>query len=221
MDLTRVGGCKMPQGEKELNRIYPPRYFKQKHRLNWRTNIIISAIDTIFDLPRRSKIIDIGCGTGDLVAEWRKWGHEAYGIEGSHGAKPFLETHHIYFADLTNPIQSKLKEIGAGPHMFGEFALATCLEVAEHIPEKYVDILFDNICYFSNNVILSAATPGQGGIGHVNCQPYRYWKDKMKDHGYNYEDELTEKLKYMWTPWKDKPGITAYYYNIMIYKKAK
>ena len=50
-----------------------------------------------------------------------------------------------------------------------------CFEVAEHIHSKYVSSLLDTLTNHGNRILLSAARPGQGGLGHLKEQPPDYW----------------------------------------------
>ena len=59
------------------------------------------------------------------------------------------------------------------------------LEVAEHIPLQSADGFVENLVRHSDGIIFfSAAPPGQGGEFHVNEQPYDYWRQKFRRHGY-------------------------------------
>jgi len=43
--------------------------------------------------------------------------------------------------------------------------------VAEHIPKEFSESLVKNLIKLSKGFILfTAAKPGQGGTGHINCQ---------------------------------------------------
>lgn len=54
------------------------------------------------------------------------------------------------------------------------------IEVAEHIPERYESIYLSNIIrHAREGVLMSWATPGQGGLFHVNEKPHQYVKDKF------------------------------------------
>jgi hypothetical protein len=208
-----------PQGQEELARVYGPRFFARRYKLNWRAQAVIGALWEVFHLPARSKVIDLGCATGDLVAEWRKWGFEAYGIEGSRGAEPYLESRYVYFFDLTEPLRPAMEKEAVGVHMLNKFALATCFEVFEHIDQKYADQLVDNICQFSDHVVISAAGPGQEGHHHVNCRPKDYWIEKFSLCGYSREYTRECQLRYMWSKWKNKRGIQAYYHNLLVFER--
>ena len=57
--------------------------------------------------------------------------------------------------------------------------LALCIEVMEHIPEESAEFAISNLTKMSDTIIFTAAIPGQGGKGHINCQPKEYWVDMM------------------------------------------
>jgi glycosyltransferase involved in cell wall biosynthesis len=120
------------------------------------------------NMPARS-VIDIGCGPGTYVRALREAGQRAVGYD----------------------IDDRIKEKEAdGLHCESLFDLKLaepadlilCLEVAEHIEEEKAD---DVVASIVRNLakggflFWSAAQPGQGGDGHVNCQPKQYWADKL------------------------------------------
>ena len=51
--------------------------------------------------------------------------------------------------------------------------------------EDTAEIFVQSLCNTAPIVIFSAAHPGQGGTNHVNEQPFEYWAEKFKKHGYN------------------------------------
>jgi len=72
-----------------------------------------------------------------------------------------------------------------------------CMEVAEHIPESRAD---DIVCHVTNatrnTLIWTAAIPGQGGVGHINCQPKDYWREKFVAQGLVYDEHTTEQCRH-------------------------
>ena len=64
------------------------------------------------------------------------------------------------------------------------FDLVMSLEVAEHVAEEHADTVIDSICRHGDVVMFSAAIPHQGGVHHVNEQPYDYWRAKFAARGY-------------------------------------
>ena len=71
-----------------------------------------------------------------------------------------------------------------------------CLEVGEHVPQKYETILLDNICNSSDSIIiLSWAVEGQGGNGHVNCKNNDYIIRQIENRGFIFNNHVTNSLR--------------------------
>lgn len=118
---------------------------------------------------RPKKVVDIGCGPGIHVHALRNQNINAYGydIDPRVVGQPFLQQKSMFDLD------------DAGD-------LVLCIEVAEHIDEVYADDVVDSIVRNiapGGTLIWSAAHPGQGGVGHINCQPKSYWIDKFLARG--------------------------------------
>ncbi|GAG24232.1 unnamed protein product, partial [marine sediment metagenome] len=97
------------------------------------------------------------------------------------GVTPDDVVDYIKVRDLTKP--SRLKRV---------MDVAVSLEVAEHIDEKYADIYVKNITKNSDNLVFSAATPKQGGVGHINEQPHEYWIEKIVACGFVVDEKRTK-----------------------------
>jgi hypothetical protein len=99
--------------------------------------------------------------------------------------------------------------------VFGEarhYDLAISTEVAEHISAEFADRLVDLIATLADNVVFTAATPGQGG----GTQPHVYWIDKFAFRGFAFDDRLSAKWSSEW----ERAGIAACYFrNIMVFRK--
>jgi hypothetical protein len=65
---------------------------------------------------------------------------------------------------------------------FGQFDLAICLEIAEHLPESCADALIKFLSELAPAVLFGAAIPGQGGVNHINEQWQSYWVAKFSRH---------------------------------------
>lgn len=148
--------------------------------------------DHVFDEPlcrfistllKIDTCVDIGCGNGSYV----DYLSDYFFCEGYDG----------------NPLTTEITK-GACyvldfscPQNIGNFDLVLSLEVGEHIPKKYEKIFLDNICNTSDKfVILSWAIPGQGGSGHVNCQPNEYIIWEMYKRGFAFDLITTSSLRY-------------------------
>lgn len=127
-------------------------------------------------------VYDIGCGPGTYVESLLNLGVNAHGfdIDERVDGKPYLS-------------QFDFTKNSVGPAC----DLAICLEVAEHIDEKYADTFVKNVVSTINSdgiLIWTAAVPGQGGIGHINCQPKEYWETKFLDLGMTRCPDLEQDL---------------------------
>lgn len=196
--------------DRKLENQYKKTFFKNRRRLKWRAPIVCSAIKEIIN---PASVVDVGCATGDLVAAYEDFGISAWGIEGSKNCIEFLECKRekVIIHDLRTPLNTLLE--------YPKFDLATCFEVAEHIEPDYTDIFIDNLCKLSDKILISSAPPGQKGRDHFNCQPFDYWVLRFAKLDYVYNDYMVQDLRGAWKPWKNKPGIKAYYENLLYFEK--
>ena len=60
-----------------------------------------------------------------------------------------------------------------------------CFEVGEHIPKEYESKFIENLCkHATKGIILSWASIGQSGSGHVNCQDDTYIRSCLRRYGF-------------------------------------
>ena len=92
------------------------------------------------------------------------------------------------------------------------------MEVGEHLPESYADRFVDLLCRISDVVILTTATPGQGGTGHVNEQPHAYWIQKFAMRDYRLDEQNSNRWRQSWR----MKGVQIWYHaNLMIFRKQR
>jgi hypothetical protein len=158
--------------------------------------------------PHVRSAIDLGCGTGHLVAALRAEGTAAEGYEYAKQPRDIarrelgLTTHPF---DLTQP--PPLPQVD----------LAISIEVAEHVPPALGDVLVHLLAQHAPLIVFTAATPGQGGIGHINEQPHEYWIERFKAAGCEYLDDTTAQLAEEARPQvKVSPWIAQ---NLMIFRR--
>ena len=77
----------------------------------------------------------------------------------------------------------------------GPWDLALSLEVAEHVPPSLAAAFVTFLTSCSGTIVFTAASPGQSGVGHVNCQPGEYWKSLFHDHGYECDADKTGEMQ--------------------------
>jgi SAM-dependent methyltransferase len=160
---------------------------------------ILPYIITKFD-PK--SILDVGCGLGSWLSVAQKSGiTDIAGIDGEYvdTSKLYIPKEFFFTKDLTNPF-----------NLNREYDLLLCLEVAEHIDDKYADIFIASLIKHSKLILFSAAVPGQVGEKHVNEQYPEYWQKKFEQHGFVYYDILRDKV------WENKNIRWWYKQNMFI-----
>ena len=126
------------------------------------------------------KAIDIGCGPGTYVKALNDSGVSTigYDIDPRVNNKPNLVKQDLF--NVNDPADVVL-----------------CLEVAEHIHSNLNDRIVESIMRNvrpGGYLIFSAAAPGQGGIGHINCRPKDYWAKKFVKAGLSRSKRLENVL---------------------------
>jgi SAM-dependent methyltransferase len=127
-------------------------------------------------------MLDVGCGDGTELIYFKQKKIKTFGIDGLRA--------NIFFAS-NKGLDCCAFNLATGAYFHSEKVdLILCVEVVEHIEEKY----FDNILKtFTNGRILAMthALPHQRGYHHVNCQADEYWITKLESSGFIYLKDLT------------------------------
>jgi glycosyltransferase involved in cell wall biosynthesis len=132
----------------------------------------------------KTTVADFGCGPGTYVRALRELGINTTGYDSDSRVKNKEAANliHADILDLTLP---------------QPVDLIMCLELGEHIEEEKADALVASIArnLKQNGLVFwSAAAPGQGGQGHINCQHKDYWIAKFHRHGLCLSMQTQEQL---------------------------
>jgi SAM-dependent methyltransferase len=148
---------------------------------------IVASLQRRYDF---ASVIDVGCGSGEILSELQKIAISARGLERSKAALAICREQGLVVHDF---------DLESDAPLDWKSDLVISTEVAEHLPASCADryvALMDGMA--KNVIILTAATPGQGGTDHVNEQPYSYWIEKFDTLGWCYREDDTKWLRATW-----------------------
>jgi SAM-dependent methyltransferase len=149
-------------------------------------------------------LLDVGCGTGTWLRAAMDAGiKQVRGIDGIAAKEGFHAPHSLFK-------QVNFEE----PFDLGQkFDLAICLEVAEHLPEVVAECFIQSVCRHADDILFSAACPGQPGQHHVNCQWPEYWQTLFNKFGFVCQDSVR------WRIWSNSEIEVWYRQNIFEAKR--
>jgi 2-polyprenyl-3-methyl-5-hydroxy-6-metoxy-1,4-benzoquinol methylase len=138
-------------------------------------------------------LIDFGCATGFYLYPYKNIerivGIDYYSDFPAEGHMTVDCDIEFMNLDLRNSITK---------YQLGRFDLGLCLEVAEHIDEKFENQFIDTLAEHCRTLIFSAAPPGQTGDGHINLKAKVYWLKHFERRGMLYDAfESQSMLGYM------------------------
>lgn len=130
--------------------------------------------------------IDFGCSSGLYLREIKKNMPQvrSLGYEFSKDAVDMALCEDVIQFDLTAPLKTdKLPD-----------TLGLCLEVLEHIDDSNWKPVLENITNHCDILIFSAAVPGQGGTGHINCRNKIDWIYRFHTLGWIVDLDATKHM---------------------------
>lgn len=188
-----------------MNDDHPP-YLDQnpQHKLDIAASVAVFA--RLFSLHATSRIVDLGCNTGDWLRGFIEAGYtNVLGIDQEcMRAHLLISESHFATGDLRHALDVKRAA-----------DLVLCMEVGEHLEERYADQLVATcieIAGRNGKILFSAATRGQGGHGHINEQPHSYWAAKFTASGYSWDESIRAALPPQLVWW--------YRHNMAIVRRA-
>lgn len=130
--------------------------------------------------------LDFGCSSGLYLREikHRLPSIPSFGFEFAEDAVKNALCADVIQCDLTVPLILEKKD-----HTVG-----ICLEVLEHIHEDHWKPVLTNITNLCDRIIFSAAVPGQGGTGHINCRNKIDWIRRFHSFGFVVDLDATKHL---------------------------
>jgi SAM-dependent methyltransferase len=130
-------------------------------------------------------VVDVGCANGFLLESFAEADRTISGIELSPAV-----------VELLDPSIRDVVQIGDFSALDGMWDLVCCVEVAEHIPpERSLDLVETLTRAARGWIYFTAAPPGQGGHGHINCRPHAEWMAEFDERGWQVDEQRTRELR--------------------------
>ncbi|MGD0167509.1 MAG: methyltransferase domain-containing protein [Gaiellaceae bacterium] len=160
---------------------YDARFYEEHNALK---SGYARLADWIYEWAKPASVCDVGCGNAFLLYFFAQKGVQVSGVEGSSVALEYVDPSirdHILVADATAS-----QDLGA-------YDLVISTEVAEHIPKRASSMFISNLARSAmRHILFTAASPGQWGDGHINCQPQEFWIELFAEQGWTYDNQATE-----------------------------
>jgi len=165
--------------------VYPKVFFNRMKKLKGWQSDIGGKIQKEWNL---TSAIDFGCASGfylfGMFSNGAKIKGFEYSFENSKHLIPEEIKDMIHFGD----VQEDLVD--------GKYDLSMSIEVAEHIMPDKSEQFVRNLAESSEKyIVLSAAEPGDGGTGHINCRIFSEWTDMFEKYGFAVSKEDTKILR--------------------------
>jgi SAM-dependent methyltransferase len=165
------------------------------------------VVPMVYDLVRPASVLDVGCGAGTWLAQWRNAGvPDVLGIDGDYVDRTKLQIP----SDAFKPVNLQ-QSFSLGR----TFDLVQTLEVAEHLDEANADAFVESLARHGDTILFSAAIPKQGGTHHVNEQWQSYWAEKFAKAGYTCYDILRPRI------WADRRILWFYRQNMLLFTRGR
>ena len=184
---------------------YVHRY-QSRYTLGSRRSAAVVA-DLLMPLLAPASILDVGCGTGVWLEQFRAAGvAEIHGVDGPWAdAAKTLAPGEFTCLDLAS-------EDGAAVRLPRDrYDLVICLEMLEHLPVQQAGAAVSLLARQADTLLVSAAIPLQGSQHHVNERWPEWWARLFAAHGFRPFDGLRLAL------WNDDRVEPWYRQNMLLY----
>lgn len=162
---------------KKLAEVYTQEFFASLESRSWRAGILCPPI---YKHLRPYSVIDVGCGTGDMLKWFEEKGLDVTGIE-SNANCPLPG---VIIADLRYPLNLERK-----------YDLAICVCTAEHIEPQFDETFIHNLTLLSDRVLFAASPVNYWPHRICNCKPIDDWLALFAQQGFIISPRSTTRIQ--------------------------
>lgn len=181
-------------------------------RANESAKEILDVVNEYIDFSGLDVVVDIGCGSGAwLNAFLLQSNAKIYGYD-------LIDSVAINKNRFTNYLGKRISLIACDFEQLASLKLPSadlgiCLEVLEHLENETGKKIVEQMANSCEVILFSAATPGQGGTGHINEKKHQYWLNQFEEKGFKVYDCVRPSLQ--------KSTSTARYYALNTFLLVK
>lgn len=164
--------------------LYSKSWFFKRHLQTGKLLHYKKVAKVIYDVFQPQSVVDFGCSIGGLLLFLKLYGTERIlGIEGSNAVFDMALVDNIILRDLRQPFTLEQ-----------HFDLSVCYEVAEHIGEKYADVLIKDISAPADKILFVVPKETEKGRGHVTFRAREWWIEKFKENNLKLNTTLSDRI---------------------------
>ena len=192
-----------------FNEIYDAEYFEFVEKTTGTAAPILA--DSIFAVCRPRYALDVGCGTGAVLAALRDRGVKVVGLEPAEAGRAACRRRgiEVHPFDASSDV----------PPSFEGVDLVISLEVGHAIPEVKSDHYVEALCFYrAEAIVFSSDRPGGGDRLALNEKPRTWWIDQFGRRGYFIDEGVTRQWQ---SVWKEQRIAHWLYENVMFLRRRE
>jgi hypothetical protein len=169
---------------------------------NWITHTDEGALKYLKNTLNIETMLDLGCGPGGQVRTAISLGIAAEGVDGD--PRVIAENNDIKIHECDYTQGTFIKNVD----------LIWSTEFVEHVKEEY-QVNYMKTFSKAKHAFITFAPPGKSGNHHVNLKPKSYWIDVFADNGFEYDEDITLKVKESSTMQRDFVRDNGLYFKLI------